>query len=101
MLKSISLQNFRNYKKSSFEFDKSVIIIGPNTAGKSNLIEGVFLLSSGKSFRAEKDSQMVAFNHELGRVRGSAIQNSEQTDLEVMVTVGEVAGVSTQFKKFL
>lgn len=98
MLKTISLQNFRNYKKSSFEFEKSVIIIGPNTSGKSNLIESIFLLSSGKSFRAEKDSQMVLFDHELGRV--SAEQSSGKPELEVVVTVGEVAGVKTQFKRY-
>jgi len=100
MLKNLHLQNFRNYKKTTFNFDKSVIIIGPNTSGKSNLIESIFLLSNGKSFRAEKDSQMVRFGNELGRVRGSAKQNSDDIDLEVVVTVGEVAGVRTQFKRF-
>lgn len=99
MLKSLTLQNFRNYKKSSFDFkDKSLIIIGPNTAGKSNLIESIFLLSTGKSFRAEKDSQMVKIGHELGKV--SAEQSSGDPDLEVVVTVGEVAGVRAQYKRF-
>ncbi len=99
MLKSLSLQNFRNYKKSSFDFkDKSLIIIGPNTAGKSNLIESIFLLSTGKSFRAEKDSQMVKIGHEMGKV--SAKQSSGEPDLEVVVTVGEVAGVRVQFKRY-
>ena len=97
MLSSIYLQNFRNYKKSVFEFGgKSTIIIGPNTSGKSNLIESIFLLSSGKSFRADKDLQMVNFGHEMGRVRGS----SNDSDLEVVVTVGEVAGVKAQFKRY-
>ncbi|MBI4098073.1 MAG: DNA replication and repair protein RecF [Candidatus Levybacteria bacterium] len=107
MLRSISLQNFRNYKKSSFEFNNSIIIIGPNTCGKSNLIEGIYLLSSGKSFRAEKDSQMVRFGSELGRVKAHATPRfggqgkSSDIELEVVVTVGEVGGVRTQFKKFL
>src|SRR3972149_9694785 len=96
MLKSISLQHFRNYKKSSFEFDKSVIIIGPNTSGKSNLIESIYLLSTGKSFRAEKDSQMVTFGNEMGRVEAK----TSEFELEVLVTVGEVAGVRTQFKRY-
>ncbi len=96
MLKSLHLQNFRNYKKAYFDFGKSVVVIGPNTVGKSNLIESIYLLSSGKSFRAEKDSQMVNFGHEMGRVRG----RSNDTDLEVVVTVGEVAGVRSQFKRF-
>jgi DNA replication and repair protein RecF len=96
MLKSVSLQNFRNYKKSSFDFERSIIIIGPNTAGKSNLIESIYLLSVGKSFRAEKDSQMVRIGHEMGRVKGKVLD----LDLEVVVTVGEVAGVRTQYKRF-
>jgi DNA replication and repair protein RecF len=97
MLKSITLQNFRSYSKSSFDFDsKSVVIIGPNTAGKSNLIESIFLLSSGKSFRAEKDSQMVKLGHEMGKIKARV----SDVDLEVGVTVGEVAGVRTQYKRF-
>lgn len=97
MLSHLTLQNFRNYKKSSFDFkDKSLIIIGPNTAGKSNLIESIFLLSTGKSFRAEKDSQMVKIGHELGKVKARV----SDIDLEVGVTVGEVAGVRAQYKRF-
>lgn len=97
MLKSLTLQNFRSYKKSSFDFDnKSKIIIGPNTAGKSNLIESIFLLSSGKSFRADKDAQMVKIGHEMGKVKARV----SDIDLEVTVTVGEVAGVKAQYKRF-
>lgn len=98
MLKTLSLQNFRSYKKASFEFKDSVIIIGPNTAGKSNIIESIFLLSAGKSFRAEKDAQMVRLGNEMGRI--SAKQNSGESSLEVVVTTGEVAGVKTQYKRF-
>jgi len=100
MLKTLSLQNFRSYKKTTFEFQDSVIIIGPNTAGKSNLIESIFLLSTGKSFRAEKDAQMVKLGSEMGRVSASVSSNSEEIKLEVVVTTGEVAGVRTQYKRY-
>lgn len=96
MLSAINLQNFRSYKKTSFEFDLSTIIIGPNTSGKSNLIESIFLISSGKSFRADRDAEMVKFEEELGRVKAKV----DDLELEVLVTVGEVAGVRTQFKRF-
>ncbi len=96
MLKGVSLQNFRSYKSSTFKFDKSLIIIGPNTAGKSNLIESIFLLSTGKSFRADKDAQMVKLGNEMGRIKGKI----DDIDLEVVVTVGEVAGVRTQYKRY-
>lgn len=39
---------------------------------------------------------MVNFGHEMGRVRGKIFDN----ELEVAVTVGEVAGVRAQFKRF-
>ena len=83
MLKTLSLQNFRSYKKTTFEFQNSVIVIGPNTAGKSNLIESIFLLSAGKSFRAEKDAQMVKLGSEMGRVSASAKQNSEEINFQM------------------
>jgi DNA replication and repair protein RecF len=96
MLGSLNLQNFRSYKKTSFEFDKSTIIVGPNTSGKSNLIESIYLLSTGKSFRADRDTEMVKFGNEMGRVKAKV----DEQELEVLVTVGEVAGVRTQFKRF-
>lgn len=101
-LNQISLQNFRSYTKSRFVFNsQTTFILGPNTSGKSNLMEAIYLLASGKSFRAEKDANMVAFGKEIGRVSGSAEQNSEVVKLEVMVTTGMVAGIRTQFKKFM
>lgn len=103
MLKSIFLQNFRSYEKQEFSFENENLIIGPNTSGKTNLIEAVYLLSTGKSFKTEKDFQMLKFNEEVGRVKGqvdpSAV-SGQAAELEVVLTNGEVNGKS-QYKKFL
>lgn len=100
-LRSISLQNFRNYKKQSFNFSQGItLILGPNTSGKTNLIEAIFLLSRGKSFRAEKDTEMIRFNQELARIRGK-IDGKEEKELEVMLTTGNVGGVEAPLKKFM
>lgn len=96
MLKSISLQKFRSYDKKEFSFEDSTLIVGPNTSGKSNLVEAIYLLSSGKSFRTDKDAQMLKFGEEVGRVKAQ-ITNDE---LEVLITNGLVNGGS-QYKKFL
>src|SRR3989344_5384061 len=112
MLKSISLQNFRNYKKATFNFSSGItLIIGPNTIGKTNILEAVFLISTGKSFRTDKDFQMLEFGKEVGRVcayvnpsassAGSSQASSEQVaKLEVVITNGNVSGVKSQYKKF-
>ncbi len=96
MLKNISLQNFRSYQKAQFSFEETTLIIGPNTSGKSNLIEAIYLLSTGKSFRTDKDAQMLSFREEVGRVHG--ILKGEE--IEVIITNGLVNGGS-QYKKFL
>jgi DNA replication and repair protein RecF len=96
VLKSISLQNFRSYKKSEFSFKETTLIVGPNTSGKSNLVEAIYLLSTGKSFRTDKDTQMLKFTEEVGRVKGKV----NDDELEVLITNGEVNGGS-QYKKFL
>lgn len=70
-LKQISLQNFRSYKKTEFTFSSNTtFIVGPNTAGKTNLIEAIFILSLGKSFRAEKDVELITFDESMSRIKG-------------------------------
>lgn len=53
MISQITLKNFRSYKSSKFDFsDKTNIILGKNGAGKTNILEAILFLSSGKSYRA-------------------------------------------------
>ena len=59
-LEKLQLVNFRTYEKTALEFPKRLcFIIGPNAAGKTNIIEAVSLLSMGKSFRGASDQDMV------------------------------------------
>ena len=54
-LNSIRLENFRNYQNLSLDFDPGVnLIVGDNAQGKTNLLEAVSFLGSGKSFRTQK-----------------------------------------------
>ena len=80
------------------------MVVGPNTSGKSNLVEAIYLLSTGKSFRTDKDTQMLKFEEEVGRVKGKvtipSVNSGQLDELEVLITNGEVNGGS-QYKKFL
>jgi DNA replication and repair protein RecF len=68
VITDIHLQSFRSYDDDSFDFTPGVnIIIGPNAAGKTNLLEGVLLAARGGSYRA-KDSELVAFGMPWARV---------------------------------
>lgn len=52
VIKKITLKRFRNYSSDEFEFSKGInIITGPNGSGKTNLLEAIYVLMSGRSFR--------------------------------------------------
>lgn len=51
-LQSLKLYDFRNYAAAGVQLHPGVnLIIGENAQGKTNLLEAVFYLSTGRSFR--------------------------------------------------
>jgi DNA replication and repair protein RecF len=80
ILKTLTLQNFRTYTKASFDFDpQTTVIIGPNAAGKTNLLEAIYLAATGKSFKSEKEGQLIQFGKTLTRVKAAIISSSRAT----------------------
>ena len=75
MVKSINLVNFRNFRKKTIDFSQKVtVIIGPNASGKTNILESLFLLSTGKSFKAQVEEEMIGYNNDLARVEGHELE---------------------------
>ncbi|HHY23580.1 MAG TPA: DNA replication/repair protein RecF [Clostridiaceae bacterium] len=61
-IKEIKLINFRNYSKLQLDFCKNYnIIYGKNAQGKTNILEAIFLCSSGRSHRTSKDNELIKF----------------------------------------
>ena len=86
LIKKIQLDNFRSYTKKTFEFSPgTTLVVGANTAGKSNLLEAIFLLAFGKSPRADLDREMVRGEEKFGFVRAT-VAGSDDRDLEVVLT---------------
>lgn len=60
MLEKLYLQNFRNYKQETFDFSPAVnLICGDNAQGKTNLLEALFLVSTGRSFRTPHLKELI------------------------------------------
>lgn len=52
---SLQLTNFRSYKRADFDLGENItLVVGPNASGKTNLLEAVYVLVAGKSFRAKE-----------------------------------------------
>lgn len=82
-LKSLSLQNFRSYRKSNFTFHEgTTVVLGPNTSGKTNMLEAISYLSTGDSFRTEKDTDIIRFGQDFARITGEI----EDKKLEFVIT---------------
>ena len=80
-LNNLTLRNFRNYEYVNLDFDPGVnLIVGDNAQGKTNLLEAISYLGSGKSFRALKQKEMVRFGGDFADIEGSVFsQEREQT----------------------
>ena len=80
-LNELYLRCFRNYEQARLEFDPGVnLIVGQNAQGKTNLLEAICYLGSGKSFRATRNSEMVKFSQDFGEIEGKVFsQEREQT----------------------
>ncbi len=98
ILTSLRLQNFRSYQKKTFEFSPyTTLIVGPNTAGKTNILEAIMVLATGKSFRADVDREMIQWDQEMSNVR-CQMSNGE---LKIILTQGELLGQKVPLKKYL
>ncbi len=85
-LKDISLQNFRSYSKAQFIFDPRIsIIVGPNAAGKTNLVEAIGLLSTGKSFKTGGDKHLIAFGKPVAHITGTLEEDDDTEKLEIAI----------------
>ncbi len=68
-IKSLQLNNFRNYSNSTVTFNTGInFIVGKNAQGKTNLLESIYLLSVGKSPKNSKDKQIIKFNETNARL---------------------------------
>jgi DNA replication and repair protein RecF len=71
-------------------FDSKInILLGDNAQGKSNLLESIYLLSMGKSFRTARDAELIRFEEECMRVKGIFDKGKDDLYLEIIFSNSE------------
>ena len=61
-IKEIELYSFRNYNYLKLKPNENInVFVGKNGIGKTNILEAISILISGKSFRTNRDRQIVSF----------------------------------------
>ena len=65
----IKLNNFRNYIEEEINLDKNInIFYGNNAQGKTNILESIYLCAIGKSYRTNKDREIININKDFSKV---------------------------------
>ncbi|MBF8263823.1 MAG: replication and repair protein RecF [Parachlamydiales bacterium] len=60
MFKTLYLRNFRNFTEASIAFGPKInVFCGANAQGKTNLLEAIALISTGRSFRTQHLSELI------------------------------------------
>ena len=118
-VKKIRLINFRNLEDLSINFDSSLnIFIGNNAQGKTNIIEAIYTLMRGSSYRTIDDRNLINWNQRKSYILGEvqlkeenyqinillqSIKNSEENNKDFKKTIKinkKYQNRSTLFKKF-
>ena len=84
-LLSLEVQNYRNIASASLTPGRELTVIcGNNGQGKTNLLEAIWLLTGGKSFRGGKDAELVRRGESFAVLEASTLsaQHPEELLLE-------------------
>ncbi len=83
-LKSIKIQNFRNYDNLSLNFEKGLnIIYGNNGQGKTNLLESLYVLGMTKSHRSYIDNNLIKDDKNSFKILGNLFIDHIKSKLEL------------------
>lgn len=69
LITSLKIHNFRNYEELKIDFNKDLnVIYGDNAQGKTNILEAIYLTAIGKSFRTNKDKELIKIGEEYATI---------------------------------
>lgn len=82
-ISKIKIENFRNYEKEEIKFDKNInIIYGDNAQGKTNILESIFVCSLGKSFRTNKDKELINKDKDFSKIEMISQKEDRKIDIK-------------------
>lgn len=84
-LKSIHLRDFRNYANLDLSLNPNInVFIGDNAQGKTNLLESIYFLSTGRSHRIQDEKLCIRSSQSFGMCR-AVLENNGDVQLKVVL----------------
>ena len=85
-VETLTLRSYRNYGEATVHFDDGVnVISGRNAQGKTNLLEAVWLLSGGRSFRTRFDRELIGFDADFADVEADIFSGDRDQHIGIQL----------------
>ena len=92
LIKNIRLKNFRNHSSLYFDFSSNLnVLTGPNAIGKTNVVEAIYYLSLGRSFRTLEDNELIKKNQDKADIQATIVEGELTRKIKITITkIGRV-----------
>lgn len=84
LIKSIYLEDFRNYHKEKIELNENInVFFGNNAQGKTNILEALYFSALGRSFRTFKENELINFDRQVAKIKIEYLKNGRENLIEI------------------
>lgn len=95
LIRSVELQNFRNYDDLSLTFTEGTnILFGDNAQGKTNILEAVYVSGTTKSHKGSRDKEMIRFGQEEAHIRTVTVKNEKEYQIDIHLKKNRSKGIA-------
>ena len=86
LINSIEIQNFRNYNNEKIKLNPNInIFYGDNAQGKTNIIEAIFISAFGKSFRTNKEKELIKIGEDFSNININYKNKDREGNIKIQI----------------
>ncbi|MBE7074181.1 MAG: DNA replication/repair protein RecF [Clostridiales bacterium] len=83
-IKNLTLKDYRSYKNKTFKFCENVnVLVGKNAQGKTNVLEAIFFMVLGKSFKTSKEKEVITWQKDNAYIKGEFQKKYREVKIEL------------------
>ena len=94
-IKRLELADFRNYGSLCVDFSDNVnILYGDNAAGKTNILEAIYLCATSRSQRQSKEKDMIRFGCDSSHLRMITFDDITERRIDIQLSRSKGKGIA-------